>query len=246
VPSAHCFECTECWVHLSAQDLLCTECWVHSRPCAQRLSAECSRASCVVLLSSRFLFGNKIWQKLHVTSNGSLGARRRATPVASTSVQLWGIQSPACRFESICFDTNQGERVFVRICVYMQFQFQFFTLTLKNSDKTKRRGVDCDSIYIHVNVHTHICIHCRSLSETCCAHRYPSCWKSEMCKNEWCIYAKGCTYIFVYINTYVSTHICIHLSFTWRLKMHIHKYVCRYVCRYVYISRLYELSKRAL
>ena len=50
MPSAHCFECTECWVHLSAQDLLCTECWVHSRPRAQRLSAGCASASCVVLV----------------------------------------------------------------------------------------------------------------------------------------------------------------------------------------------------
>jgi len=56
VPSAHCFECTECWVHLSAQDLLCTECWVHSRPRAQRLSAEFASASCVVLITGRNIF----------------------------------------------------------------------------------------------------------------------------------------------------------------------------------------------
>jgi len=58
---------------LSAQDLLCTECWVHSRPRAQRLSAECASASCVVLSPSLY----ELWEPMachHSSSRRERGA----------------------------------------------------------------------------------------------------------------------------------------------------------------------------
>ena len=67
---SHCFERTECWVHLSAQDLLCTECWVHSRPRTERSSVKYNRALCVGLIRNSQISG---------TSSSGVKKGRRGT-----------------------------------------------------------------------------------------------------------------------------------------------------------------------
>jgi len=77
-------------VHLSAQDLLCTECWVHSRPRAQRLSAECASASCVVLMStSKQQSENKHKNNTHCGSALKPGASGLPYYCASICVRSW-------------------------------------------------------------------------------------------------------------------------------------------------------------
>ena len=68
--------CTECWVHVSAQDLLCTECWVHSE--CSVLSAQCNLSAlnmCVFM----FNVTNNTVLVLLVPSLLNPSTRRRTT-----------------------------------------------------------------------------------------------------------------------------------------------------------------------